>query len=73
MLVRLALQIRYQRTMGGLNITTFVKESRTGSDFYAVNVAPYYNASLFCSTWLRGMCHRTVHDESTADHEPLSF
>jgi hypothetical protein len=47
-------QIRFQKTRGGLNVTTFVKESRTGSDFYAVNLAPYYNADLFCATWLRG-------------------
>jgi hypothetical protein len=51
---RLLSQIRFQKTRGGLNVTTFVKESRTGSDFYAVNLAPYYNADLFCATWLRG-------------------
>ena len=49
-------QVRLQRTKGGLDITTFVKESRASSDFYAVALAPYYNASLFCATWLRGGC-----------------
>ena len=43
-----------QKTKGGLQITTFVKESRGSSDFYAVALAPYYNADLYCATWLRG-------------------
>lgn len=49
-----AAQIRYQRTVGGLQITTFVKETRTPSDFYALALAPYYKADLFCQTWLNG-------------------
>ena len=50
----MVLQIRMQRTKGGLQITTFVKETRSSSDFYAVNLAPYYEADLYCATWLRG-------------------
>lgn len=46
--------VRYQRTRGGREITTFVKESRTPADIYATTIAPYYNASVYCQTWLRG-------------------
>ena len=48
-------QVRYQRTRGGREITTFVKESRTPADIYATTIAPYYNASVYCQTWLRGV------------------
>ena len=58
--VRAYLQIRYQRTVGGLQITTFVKETRTPSDFYAVALAPYYKADLFCQTWLHGWCKTVI-------------
>ncbi len=46
--------MRYQRTRGGREITTFVKDSRAPADIYATTIAPYYKASVYCQTWLRG-------------------
>lgn len=44
--------VRFASTLGGLKVTTFVKDTKM--DMYSVLMSPYYKADLYTATWMGG-------------------